>query len=116
MALTREFKQTVQLRAQRDPEFARALLGEAVQSMVAGDLETGKALARDYINATLGFEALGKRVGASPKSLMRMFSSSGNPQARNLFAVLDVLQADAGISLRVVPSGRKRRASVAVKV
>jgi DNA-binding phage protein len=109
MALTREFRQTVQRRVRRDPRFARALLGEAVQAMVSGEVEAGKALARDYINATLGFEALGERVGISPKSLMRMFSESGNPQARNLFAILEALQREAGIRLQVVPSGRTRR-------
>jgi len=114
MALTREFRQTVQARVQRDPAFANALLGEAVQAMVAGDLESGKSLARDYINATVGFEHLGRRLDVSPKSLMRMFSASGNPQARNLFAVLDVLQADAGITLRVVASGRRRQARAGV--
>ena len=113
MALTREFRQTVQARVRRDPEFARALLGEAVQAMLAGDLQVGKALARDYINASLGFEELGRRLDASPKSLMRMFGVSGNPHASNLFAVLEVLQDDAGVTLCVVPAGRKRRAVVA---
>lgn len=108
MALTREFRQTVQTRVRRDPRFARALLGEAVQAMLSGDVEAGKTLARDYVNATLGFEALGERVGIPPKSLMRMFSESGNPQARNLFAVLKVLQREAGIRLQVVPYGRTR--------
>jgi DNA-binding phage protein len=107
MPLTRTFRQTVLRRVQRDPAFARALLRESVQAMLADDLETGKALARDYINATVGFERLAARVQTSPKSLMRMFSAAGNPQARNLFAVLDVLQADAGITLRVVASGRR---------
>ncbi len=63
----------------RDPSFARALLGEAVQAMVSGAVEADKSLARDDINATLGFAALGERVGIPPKSLMRMFSESGNP-------------------------------------
>jgi DNA-binding phage protein len=107
MALTRTFRQTVLRRAQREPAFARALLREAVQAMITGDLEAGKALARDYINATVGFERLGARLQTSPKSLMRMFSAAGNPQARNLFAVLDVLQADAGVTLRVIASGRR---------
>jgi DNA-binding phage protein len=115
MALTREFRQTVQRRVRRDPRFARALLGEAVQAMLSGDVEAGKTLARDYINATLGFETLGDRVGIPPKSLMRMFSQSGNPQARNLFAVLEVLQRDAGIRLQVVPSGRKIRAEASTE-
>lgn len=110
MALTREFRQTVQARVQRDPRFAKALLGEAVQAMLAGELDVGKSLARDYINASLGFEELGRRLSLSPKSLMRMFGADGNPQASNLFAVLDALQADAGIALKVVPAVRRRRA------
>lgn len=110
MALTREFRQTVQARIRRDPGFARALLGEAVQAMLAGELDVGKSLARDYINASLGFEELGRRLAMSPKSLMRMFSADGNPQASNLFAVLDALQADAGVALKVVPAARRLRA------
>ena len=110
MALTREFRETVQARVRRDPEFAKALLSEAVQAMLAGELDVGKSLARDYINASLGFEELGRRLAVSPKSLMRMFSADGNPQANNLFAVLDALQADAGIAFKVVPATRRSRA------
>lgn len=110
MALTRDFKETVLRRVRRDPAFGRALLQEAVDSMVAGDLETGKSLMRDYINATVGFEKLGHAIGTSPKSLMRMFGASGNPQARNLFAVLEALQASAGVRLHVVVSGGGRAA------
>lgn len=113
MGLTREFRQTVQTRVRRDPKFARALLSEAVQAMLRGDLRVGKSLARDYINATLGFEELARRLDVSPKSLMRMFGASGNPQASNLFAVLEALQAHAGVTLQVVPAGRKRRPAVA---
>jgi hypothetical protein len=35
------------------------------------------------------------------KSPMRMFGPRGNPNARNHFAVIRSLQADAGISLHV---------------
>ena len=58
MALTRKFRETVLRRVRKDPDFAAELLREAVQAMIGGDLETGKAVAREYINATLGFEAL----------------------------------------------------------
>lgn len=50
--------------------------------MLSGDLDTGKSLLRDYINATTGFEALADGIGKSPKSLMRMLSASGNPQPK----------------------------------
>ena len=50
MALTRDFKTTVKGRGQRDPKFRRAVLREAIESAIAGDVDTGKAVLRDYIN------------------------------------------------------------------
>jgi hypothetical protein len=58
---------------------------------------------RDYINAAIGFEALGGHTGKSPKSLMRMFCRTGNPQARNLFEIIRVLQEHEGRKLDVRP-------------
>jgi DNA-binding phage protein len=101
MALTKEFKETVRARVLKDPEFRAALLKEAVDTLLAGDVETGKAILRDYINATIGFEHLAAAVGVPAKSLIRMFGPSGNPQARNLFAVIQKLQTKTGVSLRV---------------
>jgi hypothetical protein len=63
MALTRDFKETVKARAERDPAFREALLIEATEQLLAGDLETGKAVLRDYINATVGFERLARATG-----------------------------------------------------
>jgi DNA-binding phage protein len=101
MALTRDFKETVQARVRRDPAFGQALLQEAVATMLEGDLETGKAVLRDYINATIGFEALGRVTGTPAKSLIRMFGPRGNPQASNLFAVLARLQEQGKFRLDV---------------
>ena len=101
MALTRDFKETVQARVQRDPAFRRALLEEGVRTLLAGDVETGKAVLRDYINATLGFEELGRLIARPSKSLMRMFGPRGNPQARNLFEVIGHLQRREGVQLDV---------------
>jgi DNA-binding phage protein len=99
MALTRSFKETVQARAQNDDAFREALLAEGMDAFLAGDLDTGKSVLRDYINATIGFEKLGAATGTPPKSLMRMFSPSGNPNARNLFSVLGELQKQSGVHL-----------------
>ncbi len=73
MTLTRDFKETVKARAVRDPEFRKALVNEAVECLLANDFDTAKSILRDYINATIGFEALAAEVGTPPKSLMRMF-------------------------------------------
>ena len=69
--------------------------------MLAGDVDSGKAILRDYIRATIGFERLGTETGTQPKSLIRMFGPSGNLQARNLVGVLVHLQRRAGVALHV---------------
>ena len=101
MALTREFKETVRDRAQADPAFRAALLSEAIELLLSGDVETGRALLRDYINATIGFIELAEKSGMPPKSLMRMFGPSGNPRADNLFAVIRLLQDETGVQIAV---------------
>ena len=78
MPLTRSFRETVRARAGRDVKFRQALLGEAIRALLDGNLEGGRAALRSYINATIGFEKLGAALRRSPKSLMRMFGSSGN--------------------------------------
>jgi putative addiction module killer protein len=108
MPLTREFKETVQARIQTDRKYRKELLREGVECLLAGDLDTGKAILRDYINATIGFEELSRRTKRPAKSLMRMLSPSGNPQARNLFEVIQHLQKVEGLhfelSLRTASS------------
>ena len=104
MALTRSFKDTVKARVERDAEFRDALLAEGTDALLAGDMDTGKAILRDYINATVGFEKLAEDTGTPAKSLMRMFGPRGNPNARNLFSIIHRLQSASGISLRVRPS------------
>jgi hypothetical protein len=58
MPLTHDFKETIRERAQRQPKFRQALLREATQCILDGDLPTGKAVLRDYVNATVGFQEL----------------------------------------------------------
>ena len=107
MALTREFKETVMTRIQKDPRFRRALLAEAVETLLDGDLDTGKAMLRDYINATIGFEALAKEVGKDSKSIHRMLGARGNPTAENIFTIVKILQVDTDISLQVKANQHK---------
>lgn len=106
MALTKSFKELMQRRVAKNAAFAENLLREGIDTMLTGDLETGKSILRDYINATLGFEKLGEATDTSTKSLMRMFGPRGNPQARNLFGVIGYLQQHAGIELHVTPQPR----------
>ena len=101
MPLTRDFRETIQARIDRDPAFREELLREGVELLLAGDMDAGKAVLRDYINATIGFRELGGLTEKPPKSLMRMFGPNGNPQARNLFEVIGRLQKREGLHLKV---------------
>jgi DNA-binding phage protein len=91
----------VEQRLASDPGFRESLLRESVDTMLAGDMETGKAVLRDYIKATIGFTALSEGIGTPAKSLIRMFGPKGNPNADNLFKVLGHLQKHAGIQLHI---------------
>ena len=106
MALTKDFKETIRARARRDSGFRAELLKEGIQCLLSGDVDTGKTVLRDYINATIGFEELGAVIEKSPKSLMRMFGPRGNPQARNLFEVIGYLQEKEGLRLELRSSRR----------
>jgi DNA-binding phage protein len=101
MALTNAFKETVKARADRDPAFREALLTEAVEQLLAGEVEIGKAVLRDYINATVGFERLARETGTPSKSLMRMLGPKGNPRANNLLTVIGKLQQISKVHLAV---------------
>lgn len=52
MPLTRDFRETVQARAKRDPAFRKGLLKEGVKCLLTGEVKVAKILLRDYLNAT----------------------------------------------------------------
>src|SRR5713226_9153473 len=99
--LTRDFKATIWARVRRDPSFRKELLREGIESFLSGDVETGKTVLRDYINATVGFTELAEITHHSPKSLMRMLGPSGNPHASNLFEIVAYLQKKEGVRFKL---------------
>lgn len=101
MPLTRDFKDTIKARLDADPGYRWALLEEAIDLLLAGDVGTGRAILRDYINGTIGFRPLSEETEIPEKSLMRMFGEDGNPTAQNLFAVIEALQRHEGVELAV---------------
>lgn len=101
MSLTRDFKETVRARIERDPAFREMLLEEGVECLLAGEVETGKSILRDYVNATVGFQELAGLTNKSSKSLMRVLGPHGSPQARNLFQIIGCLQKREGFQLKV---------------
>ena len=110
MPLTKDFRDTVKARAERDPAFRAGLYQESVQCLLDGDLATAKILLRDFINATVGFARLGARIGVPGKSLMRMFGPNGNPRAENLVAAVAALKDECHLSLTVQATPLRQRA------
>ncbi len=101
MALTRDFKKTILERAQKDARFREALLTEAINCYLAGDTDAGKAILRDLVNATIGFEGLAAEINKPSKSLHRMLAPHGNPSTENFFGIVGVLQKKTRVKLRV---------------
>lgn len=100
-ASTVPVQELIKSRIQRDPEFAGLLLESAVENLLQNDLTTAQLMLRDITNFTIGFPALAQATGIMEKSLMRMLSVKGNPQAKNLFKIIHALQQLNQISVEI---------------
>lgn len=108
MPLTTLFKDTVKARIERDPAFAATLFEEALSAFFEGDTALGKALLRDFVNSTIGFEGLAQALNKPSKSLHRMLASTGNPTIENCFQVIHVIQKNEGIDIELNVLVKKR--------
>ena len=106
MALTRDFRETILARAQREPAFRRGLLREGLELINNGEFAVGRAMLRNYINASMGFPELARKTHISSPSLQRMFGPKGNPSAANLFGVIATLQKaeQVNVELHLLPT------------
>lgn len=101
MPLTKDFKTTVMARARHDKAFCNAMLTEAINELLTGDVDLGKAMLRDYINATISFEILSAMLDKNPKSLMRMLGPNGNPTSKSLFDIFHAIQKIKKVKVNV---------------
>lgn len=101
MILTRDFKETINARIQREPAFAAALLDEAITLFLNGEPETARLILRELVNVTVGFEELALETSKPSKSLHRMLSAKGNPTMDNLTAIINVLRKKLNADIKV---------------
>ena len=101
MALTRDYKETVVARIQRDRKFARALFAEAMSALLQSETAEGLSMLRDLVHAQITFKELARQTGLGEKTLHRMLNRNGNPTARNLSVILRRIAEDLGIKPRV---------------
>lgn len=99
--ITHDFKRTIADRVERDPAFARAMLDEAATLFLNGEPGVARAILRDLVNATVGFEALAEETGMPSKSLHRMLSASGNPTMDNLATIFGAVRKSLKVELHV---------------
>ena len=101
MPLTRNFKETIVARVQRDPAFAKAMLDEAATLFLNGEPESARLILRELVNATIGFEKLAAATDRPSKSLHRMLSAHGNPSMDNLAAIFDAVRQRLKVGIKV---------------
>ena len=106
MPITRDFKDTINTRVQRELKFAKALLDEAESLLLNGEPATAKLILIDLVDATTGFEQLAEETSLSSQSLHRMLSAKGNLTLNNLTAIFTALRKQLNVNLEVltVPS------------
>ena len=101
MPLTRDFKETINSRIQKDSTFAAALFDEAISLFLNGEPETARLILRELINSTIGFEELATETSKPSKSLHRMLSAKGNPTMDNLTIILNILRKKLDVDIKV---------------
>ena len=100
-SLTRDFKETVRTQRERVPAIREIRLEEGAECLLAGDVEAGKAILRDHVDAAVGFQEVAGQTNKSSKSLMRMPGPHANPQVRNLLQIIGSLQKRESVQLKV---------------
>lgn len=65
MGLTKDFSEVLVERIQRQPEFAIALLNEAIALFLNGKPDVAGLILRDFVNGTIGVEGLVAGIGGS---------------------------------------------------
>jgi len=101
MNFTRDYKQTINERVNKDPAFMAAMLDEAITLFLNEEPEVARLVLRDLVNATVGFETLALELKKPSKSLHRMLSARGNPTMDNLTKIIGVLRKQLGLDIEV---------------
>ena len=74
---------------------------EGIERLLAGDVDTGKIVRRDYINAITGLRSLAPLPSSRPRASCACLGAAGNPNARNLFGVISRFQQREGVQFEV---------------
>ena len=101
MPLSREFKDLVVTRAEKDPEFRRSLITEALNMILRGEITVGRLMIRDYINATGAINDIAIKLQKHKPAIVRMLGPKGNPTLKNFIPIIQACAEREDIELSV---------------
>jgi len=96
---TTPYQASMKAMVARNPHMATEMFEDAINALFAGELDEGRLLLRQYINATIGFGELARRTGKADKNLMRALGQSGSPTAANLFQIIQACMKAEGVTV-----------------
>ena len=96
---TQSFEKVMKGLVDANPEIAHELLEDAVNAMLAGEMDDGRILLRHYVRSSIGFKELAERTGKNEKNLMRSLGPQGNPTSSNLFEIIRACADAEGVTL-----------------
>jgi DNA-binding phage protein len=101
MALSREFKELVVARAEKDPEFRRGLITEALTMILRGEITAGRLMIREYINATGSMSEICRKLNKHQSGVVRMLGPKSNPTLESFVPVVRACAEREKIELSV---------------
>jgi DNA-binding phage protein len=104
MALSREFKELVVARAEKDPEFRRGLITEALNMILRGEITAGRLMIRDYINATGSMGEICQKLKKHKSGMVRLLGPKSNPTLESFVPVVLACAEREKIELSVCDS------------
>jgi DNA-binding phage protein len=111
---TTPYRDSMKAMVARNPGMAAEMFEDAINALFAGELDEGRLLLRQYVNATIGFGELARRTGKTDKNLIRALGPKGSPTAANLFQIIQACMKAEGLTLAahvIRPDERARPAA-----
>lgn len=104
MALTREFKETVMEQC-KNPEFRKALLAEALETLLEGDIATANSLLKDYLNGCGAFEEISESTGLDVTNIRRALNPKSNPTIKKVMTIIGscLSREQVSVSTQLIP-------------
>jgi DNA-binding phage protein len=93
------YKDSLKAMTARNPHMATEMFEDAINALLAGELDEGRLLLRQYVNATIGFGELARRTGKTDKNLIRALGPNGSPTAANLFQIIQACMKAEGVTV-----------------